>query len=338
MLRKMVRRDRSWRKNWLEAGRAEGSRERPVRPGTSGMPPREEAEFQRLAAKARPGRLTVFAGCVLAVSPLWLVACGGADQSSSHVADGSSASSHSDAGPQPSSQSDGGQSDAFADAAVTSACMLPSAPRDICSVLPTGKVSPCNQDGGQPSQTGYLEIDSPDTSPIFVCATSWSSDPVDRICLRPTRDVPIASSGLLRRDRRGDGRADGSRAIDRFARRSPYTSHIKPQEMEQPGGGTMRQDPFAVVVTDSNSGAAAILAMSTWLSWAGDGKPHAAPDGTGAYYFAAGFPMNYVVLETSGGFPLIVIGPEVSLTADGKSPSAIPRLACAQRVAVPLSP
>ena len=96
--------------------------------------------------------------------------------------------------------------------------------------------------------------------------------------------------------------------------------------MEQPGSGFIRQDPFAVVVTDTSGGAAAIQAMSTWLSWAGDGKPHAAPDGTGAYYFAAGFPINYVVLETSGGFPAIVIGPEVSATADGTTPLGHPTL------------
>lgn len=66
--------------------------------------------------------------------------------------------------------------------------------------------------------------------------------------------------------------------------------------------------------------------MSTWLSWAGDGTPHPAPDGTGAYYFASNFPTNYVVLETSEGFPVIVIGPEVSLTADGTTPIGHPTL------------
>ena len=66
--------------------------------------------------------------------------------------------------------------------------------------------------------------------------------------------------------------------------------------------------------------------MSTWLSWAGDGTPHPAPDGTGAYYFASGFPINYVVIETAEGFPVIVIGPEVSLTADGTTPIGHPSL------------
>jgi hypothetical protein len=103
-------------------------------------------------------------------------------------------------------------------------------------------------------------------------------------------------------------------------------SHLKPQEMEQPGSGPIRQDPFAVVVTDTKSGAAVTEAISTWLSWAGDGKPHPAPDGTGAYYFASNFPVNYVILETTEGFPVIVIGPEVSLTADHTTPIGHPTL------------
>ena len=103
-------------------------------------------------------------------------------------------------------------------------------------------------------------------------------------------------------------------------------SHIKPQELEQLGSGPLRQNPFAVVVTDAKGGAAATQAMSTWLSWGGDGTPHPAPDGTGAYYFASGFPINYVVIETAEGLPVIVIGPEVSLAADGSTPIGHPSL------------
>ena len=66
--------------------------------------------------------------------------------------------------------------------------------------------------------------------------------------------------------------------------------------------------------------------MSTWLSWGGDGQPHSAPDGSGSYYFASGFPINYVILETGEGFPIVVIGPEVNLTADGTTPIGHPTL------------
>jgi hypothetical protein len=103
-------------------------------------------------------------------------------------------------------------------------------------------------------------------------------------------------------------------------------SHLKPQETQQPGDGPLVQDPFALVVTDTKSGAAATAAIATWLSWGGDGQPHPAPNGTGAYYFATGFPVNYVILETSEGVPAIVIGPEVSVTAPGSKPLGHPTL------------
>ncbi|MFL5307210.1 MAG: hypothetical protein ACJ8F1_18485 [Polyangia bacterium] len=257
---------------------------------------------------------------------------GGAAAMSGQVAD---AGSPSDAGTPPSNHADAGQTHAPTDAAVMDAavangCNLPAAPADICAALPTGKVSPCSQDGAQPSQTGYLEIDSPGSSPRYVCATSWSSDPsIGYIFGQPgtfmsqaqsccggavsataAPTVPVPSIGSLGTPR--------------------IPNHLKPQETQQPGSGMIRQDPFAIVVTDTKSGAAATQAISSWLPWGGDGKPHPAPDGTGAYYFATGFPINYVVLETADGFPVIVIGPEVSLTSDGKQPVGHPTLgACA---------
>jgi hypothetical protein len=102
--------------------------------------------------------------------------------------------------------------------------------------------------------------------------------------------------------------------------------HPKPQETEKPGSGPIRQNPFAIAVTDTTSGAAATAAISTWLSWQGDGMAHPGPDGTGAYHFEPGAPINYVILETTGGFPVIVIGPEVSLAADGTTPIGHPTL------------
>jgi hypothetical protein len=100
-------------------------------------------------------------------------------------------------------------------------------------------------------------------------------------------------------------------------------SHIKPQEMNQPGGGTLRQNPFAVVVADTKSGAGAAKAMSTWLSWAGDGTPHPGPDGTGAYYLWSNFPLTAdgttpighpslgVCSMGGGGAPLAMIAGEI---------------------------
>jgi hypothetical protein len=100
-------------------------------------------------------------------------------------------------------------------------------------------------------------------------------------------------------------------------------SQIKPQEMNQPGGGTLRQNPFAVVVADTKSGAGAAKAMSTWLSWAGDGTPHPGPDSTGAYYLWSNFPLTAdgttpighpslgVCSMGGGGAPLAMIAGEI---------------------------
>jgi len=67
----------------------------------------------------------------------------------------------------------------------------------------------------------------------------------------------------------------------------------------------LRQDPFAVAVVDSRQ----------------------APGGPcGAYYFPKFVLINYTIVETRDGVPVIVIGPEVSTTADGMSPRGHPTL------------
>jgi hypothetical protein len=246
-------------------------------------------------------------------------ACGGNTQSPSNLSGGSQPSPDRDAGAQPSPDSGGG--------ATAGACGLPSVPADLCAALATGKVSPCSMDSaGQPSQTGYLEIDSPGGPPVYVCATSWSPDPSNGYIFgQPGTFMSQAQSCC------------GGAVSATVAPTAPQPSigplgtpripsHIKPQEMDQPGNGPIRQNPFALAVTDAKTGAAASASMSTWLSWAGDGKPHPGPDGTGAYYFPSAVLINYVILETNEGFPVIVIGPEVSLAADGSTPIGHPTL------------
>ncbi len=255
---------------------------------------------------------------LLGVGALVGVACGGSGQPSgtlSHVS-------------QPPPGSDAGAPfDAGSSSPTAAACDLPAAPADLCAALPTGKVTPCSQDSsGQPSQTGYLEIDSPGSAPLYVCATSWSSDPsVGYIFGQPATFLSDGQGCCG-----GTVSAAAQPAVPDWSMGSlgaPHIpDHIKPQETEQSGSGPIRQDPFAVVVTDTKSGAAATQAISTWLSWGGDGKAHTAPDGTGGYYFASGFPINYVILETSQGFPVIVIGPEVSQMANGSTPIGHPTL------------
>jgi len=206
-------------------------------------------------------------------------------------------------------------------------CTFPAAPADLCAALPTGKVASCSQgSSGQPSQTGYLEIDSPGSAPTYVCATSWSPKPANGYVF----GMPATFLSQAQSCCGGTVAPVAAPAVPQPSIGSlgaPHVpDHLKPQEMEKPGNGPIRQNPFAIAVTDPTSGAAATTAISTWLSWQGDRIAHTGPDGTGAYYFEPGAPINYVILETSEGFPVIVIGPEVSLAADGTTPIGHPSL------------
>jgi hypothetical protein len=270
-------------------------------------------------------------GCRLCgVAVLFIAACGGNAQSpgpsgaSQPPAEPDAAQPGSDGG---ASSSTAGSSDGGASSSTAGACGLPSAPADVCAALATGKVSSCSQDSsGQPSQTGYLEIDSPGGPPMYVCATSWTPDPSGGYIFgQPGTFMSEAQSCC--------GGAVSATAAPTVPQPSigslgtPHIpSHIKPQETEQPGSGPIRENPFAVAVTDTKSGAAANAAMSQWIAWAGDGKPHSGSSGTGAYYFPSGLLINYVILETSAGLPVIVIGPEVSMAADGSTPIGHPTL------------
>ena len=271
---------------------------------------------------------TVLGLGLLGIASVVGAACGGNMQSSDTL----SRDAQPDAGAQVSPGSDGGAqvspgSDGGMISATPSACGLPSVPQDLCGALPTGKVTPCSvNSSGQPSQTGYLEIDSADNAPMYACATSWSPNPADGYIFgQPGTFMSQAQSCCG-----GAVSATAAPMVPQSAIGSLGTphipSHIKPQETEKSGSGALLQDPFAVVVTDTKSGAAATAAIATWLSWGGDGQPHPAPDGTRAYYFAAGFPVNYVILETSEGVPVIVIGPEVSQASDGSTPIGHPTL------------
>ena len=112
---------------------------------------------------------------------------------------------------------------------------------------------------------------------------------------------------------------------------------IKPQETVHPDGGLIRQSPFAVIVRDRHGGAVFTASLASWQAWAGDGVPHAAPDGSGVYYFPGQLLINYAILETGDGLPVVVIGPEVSSAADGSTPIGHPSLGgCAAGGGAPL--
>jgi hypothetical protein len=227
------------------------------------------------------------------------------------------------------------------DAGGTVMCAAHATVSDPCKTLSIGTVSACGSGdgGGQPSQTGYLEIVAPDGSKRYTCATSWTeggsggytfgqpdqfmSDPKSCCGGSATQvagpTVPPPTSGGF------------------FGAPHPPT-HIKPQESAQPGAGKLRQNPFAVAVSDSTGAAAFSSALAMWQKWAGDGVAHAAPDGSGDYYFPASVLINFAILETSDGPPVVVIGPEVSLAADGSTPIGHPTLgACPGGGGAPLA-
>ena len=226
------------------------------------------------------------------------------------------------------------------DAAGPVMCAAHARVADPCQTLPIGTVSACaSGDGGQPSQTGYLEVRGPDGSKKYTCATSWTeggsggysfaqpnqfmSDPQSCCGGSPT---PIAAPTA---PRPASGGFFGS----------PHApTHIKPQESAEPGAGQLRQNPFAVAVSDTDGAAAFSAALAMWQGWAGDGVAHAAPAGGGAYYFPANVLINYAILETRDGLPVIVIGPEVSLAADESTPIGHPTLgACPAGGGAPLA-
>jgi hypothetical protein len=210
---------------------------------------------------------------------------------------------------------------------------------DLCQALPRGTVHACSRDAsGMPSQTGYLEIMKADGSRLYICATSWVDKPSggfwygypDQFMSDPNsccggNATPVAAPTA------------GQPAVGNLGLPHP-PREIKPQETENPGAGTIRQNPFAVIIRDKSGAEALTAAQAIWQGWAGDGNPHPAPDGTGAYYFPASVLINYVIIDAGGAVPILVIGPEVSLTADGATPLGHPTLGgCLQGGGVPLA-
>jgi hypothetical protein len=202
-------------------------------------------------------------------------------------------------------------------------------PIDPCGAVATGTIMACGQDSnGQPTQTGYLAIQNPDGSRTYVCATSWGEstgywfDQPDQFMSDPPSCCGGAASPVA---------APTAPTPSIGFLGNPHAPHdIKPQETAQPGNGSLREDPFAIVVQDGSGAAAFQAALPMWNSWAGDGVPHTAPDGSGAYYFPEAVIINYTIIATRDGRPIVVIGPEVSTTSDQMSPLGHPTMgACA---------
>jgi hypothetical protein len=209
-----------------------------------------------------------------------------------------------------------------------------------CALVPTGRMSACAMDPitGDPSQTGYLEIRPPGGGAhLYACATSWQATAGYRFENPVLVKDPSACCN-------GDATMASPAQVPQPATGDDYLGvehaplQLKPQEMMDGVGGDIRQNPFAVVGSSRAAAAALQPALLTWDGWAGDGAPHPAPDGTGAYYFPQPLTINYVILRTTGGAPVFVVAPEVSLTADGKQLLGHPTLGvCAERGGAPLA-
>jgi hypothetical protein len=256
------------------------------------------------------------AGHIAVASALALagVACDGGGPSSSQAVIGGGGSGAAGSG---------------ADAQPSGPCDSMRAPIDPCGAVATGTIRACGHDSdGQPTPTGYLEIQDPEGSKTYVCATSWGAstgywfDQPDQFMSDPQSCCGGAPSPVA---------APTAPTPPIGFLGNPHAPHdIKPQETTQPGDGSLREDPFAIVVQDSGGTAAFQAALPMWQSWAGDGVPHPAPDGSGAYYFPQSVIINYAIIETQDGRPIVVIGPEVSTTSDEMSPLGHPTMgACA---------
>jgi hypothetical protein len=217
-------------------------------------------------------------------------------------------------------------------------CGAPAPPADLCQLLPTGAIHSCGHTAnGDPSQTGYLEIALPDGSRIYKCATSWSPD--------PSTGYTLAAPETLMSDAQsccgGPPTPVAPPALPAVAVGPLGALHgpdeIKPQETTAPGNGAIHTNPFAVAVRDQAGGMMAAAARASWQAWAGDGAPHAAPDGSGAYYFPIAARVNYAILETPDGQPVVVLAPEISLTDDDETPFGHPTVgACLAGGGAPL--
>ena len=240
----------------------------------------------------------------LVLSTLTLIAgCGGDDSAVVPSTDASSVdASVTDARLVDARVIDGAVTDA-------SSCQTMSlTPAQACAIALTGEVQACSIDAmtGTPSQTGWLAVRKPDGASGYLCATQWSASEGysffnDRIHLV---DASAACCGGP------PGTILPWPAIDPVLGTAHGPTHTKPWESVSPSVGALRENPFAVIVSSPASAATFAAQRQQWLAWAGDGQPHPAPDGTGRYWFAQNVAINFVIVPTAAGQPMIIIAPE----------------------------
>ena len=209
-------------------------------------------------------------------------------------------------------------------------------PEQACAIALTGDVEACSIDAmtGTPSQRGWLAVRRPDGAAGYLCATQWSA--IDGYSFFDDRihlvDAAAACCGGPA------GTILPWPAVDPVLGTPHGPTHAKPWETVSPSVGALRENPFAVIVSSPEAGATFAARRQQWLTWAGDGQPHPAPDGTGRYWFASDVAINWVVVPTATGQPLIVLAPEAASDAAFQTELGHPTLGpCAAPGGTPLA-
>jgi hypothetical protein len=208
-------------------------------------------------------------------------------------------------------------------------------PAEACAVALTGAIEPCSLDGnGAPSQNGRLRVRRPDGAVGYLCAAVFTVDggyyfDGDRFELV---DDPTACCGGPPAPALPWPAADPAFGV-------PHgPDHVKPWETPASAGGDLLHNPFSVIVSSPAEAAMFAAKRQQWLAWSGDGQPHPAPGGGGSYWFEPGIAINYVLVPTADGRPLIVIGPEVSRDAGYVTQQGHPTLGvCTERGGAPMA-
>ena len=178
-----------------------------------------------------------------------------------------------------------------------------------------------------------MEVERPDGSLGYLCATSWNSSA--GYYFSNDRQHLLSSPSPCC----GGPSAPAAPAVtDAQLGTLHGPTYVKPHEITATTGGPMRQNPFSVVVTSPSAAAVYYQRLAQWNSWAGDGQAHPAPDGSGSYYFPTYLAINYMIVPSVGGKPLIVIAPEVTYDAAYSRPLGHPTMgACPDTGGAPMA-
>jgi hypothetical protein len=189
-----------------------------------------------------------------------------------------------------------------------------------CTASMTGRVTACSITNGIPSQTGYLEVERANGTKGYLCATVWTSD--GGYFFGDRQHLVAAASTCCG----GPASTVAAPVTDPLYGTLHGPTHVKPFETITRTGGDLRENPFTVVISSPAAAAVYRDRVAQWLAWSGDGQAHPAPDGTGSYYFPGDVPVNYMLVRSADGSPMIIIAPEISSDPSFTTPLGHPTL------------